>query len=100
MTRNALQLARWGVLLAGTLLLASLFNAAMTNGTPAIEQPTPSSWLAVDALADVPDSRCGSSAGTDRRLSAATDSLHDGDDLNARFRASLCANGLGGWTEP
>jgi hypothetical protein len=57
------QVAGWTSLAAGAVLLASLFNAVVTDGTAGVEQAAPAAELS----------------------SVATAALADGDDVRARF---------------
>jgi hypothetical protein len=54
----------------------------------------------VDTISDTPYVQSGIHEGSNRNVSAATAALADGDDIHARFLASLRAQGLGAWTEP
>jgi hypothetical protein len=92
--------AGWCGLIACTLLLASLFNVAVTNGTSAIEQTGATGSLRMDAMTHAPFVQSRIHEGTNRHLSAATAALADGDNVRARFLASVRAQGLGPGTHP
>jgi hypothetical protein len=69
----------WSALLAITLLLVLLLQALAAAALVEKEPVTP------------PPATTPSSAG---------DALEDGDDVRARFIASLRAQGLGAWSDP
>lgn len=89
------QATRWGSLIAGVLILAWLFNAALTNVLGDVEQAAPPDALPAQGLLHAPSVQSGIHAGPDRHLSPATAALADGDDVRARFVASLARQGLG-----
>jgi hypothetical protein len=108
--------AGWSGLLASTLLLASLFNAGVTNGTKGADQRGDGdqgqgsscvaqfgsyNWRVFSSGRQGP---CGLGPDTSTPIpvqqSPVTAALADGDDVRARFLASLRTQGLGALTDP
>ena len=87
--------AGWSSLVTGALLLAWLFNAAVTNGLGDVERAEPTGALPAQGLLHAPSVQSGIYAGPDGHLSPATEALADSDDVRARFVASLASQGLG-----
>src|SRR5690349_9488969 len=99
-TRTCWRVAGWGGLIAGTLLLASLFNAGVTNGTSAIEQTDATGSLRVDAMTHAPFVQSGIHEATQRHLLPTTPALAGAANDRARLLANLRVQRLGAWTEP
>jgi hypothetical protein len=89
------QAASWSSLIAGVLILVWLFNAAATNALGDVGQAKPTGALGEQGLLHPPSAQRGIHAGADRLPSPATAALADGDDVQARFVASLASQGLG-----
>jgi hypothetical protein len=85
-TGRCCQVAGWGGLIAGALLLASLFDAGVTNGTRGVEQ-TFTDMLPAAGTFDAPYVQSGIHEDTNGHLSPATAALAGGEDLRARLLA-------------
>ena len=86
----SLRVVRWGSLLGSSFVLASLFNAAVTNGLGGVSEVPPTvTRPAYGAFEQQYESRIRE--GTNRHLSPATAALADGDDVRAGLLAGLPA---------
>jgi len=85
------RVVRWGSLLVSSFVLASLFNAAVTNGLGGVsEVPPPVTRPAYGAF-EQQDDQSRIHEGTNGHLSHATAALADGDDVRAGLLAGLPA---------
>jgi hypothetical protein len=82
------RLASWSGLIATALILASLFNSAVTTAMGEIEQATPGGVIPAEEARDGRFPQSGLHEGT-RTLTPATAALSDADDVRAVMLGGL-----------
>jgi hypothetical protein len=85
------RVVRWGSLLGSSFVLASLFNAAVTNGLGGVSEVPPTVTRPAYGAFEQQYDQSRIREGTNRHLSPATAALADGDDVRAGLLAGNCA---------